>query len=99
MSRIRLFLGTPLEGQLQIAFERVDPQLLTTFMKEDYLQKTSQKTTLGNQVFIGKTLETVAALPQLELSEAHLRSLLKKLLPDYPVESLSLHLLPIPDAT
>lgn len=95
MSSIRLFLGTPLEGQLQIALQQVDPHLLSTFLKEDYLQKA----TLDKQVFLGKALDTVAALPQLELSEAHLRSLLKRLLPDYPVESLSLHLLPIPDAT
>ena len=96
MSQIRLFLGAPLKGQLQIALEGVDPHLLSTFLKEDYLQKSS----LSGQIFIGKTLETVAALPQVELSEAHLRSLFKRLLPDYPVESLSLQLFPIPvDAT
>lgn len=96
MSHIQLFLGAPLKGQLQIALEGVDPHLLSTFLKEDYLQKT----TLYGQVFMGKTLETIASLPQVELSEAHLRSLFKRLLPDYPVESLSFHLLPMSvDAT
>lgn len=88
---MRLFLGAPLAGQLKIAFDQVDRSIISSFLNEDYLQKTVS----GDQVFIGKTLEAVTALTQLELTEAHLRSLLKRLLPDYPVESLSLHLLPI----
>lgn len=90
MPPLRLFLGVPLEGQFQVAFDGADPILLSTFLNAEYLEKTA----FNGQIFIGKRLETVAALPQVVLTEAHLRSLFRRLLPDYSMESLSFTLIP-----
>lgn len=85
-------LGALLQGSFKRAFDGVNPALLATFVKEDesYLCQMP----CGDQLFIGKFVGVAAEIPQLELSAEHLRSLLKRILPEFPVESLPLYLIP-----
>ncbi len=93
---MQLFLGAPIEGAFASVFNCANPDLLLTFVKNDsdYLSTI----VYGPKTYLGKSLGVIYELAQLELSEAHLRSLVKKLFPDFPSESLTLYLIPIPDA-
>lgn len=91
MIEYQLFLGIPLEGDLLSLYGSLNPKLLELFLG-DYLRTV----TFQKREFLGKAMGMVSTLPQIELSEAHLRSLLSKLFPQYPVHNFPLYLIPIP---
>ncbi len=87
-----LFLGIRVDDALDQALADVNPHLLDHLVKNgsDYLHET----TLENQRYIGKNLGRISEIENLDLLEANIYSLLKKLLPDYPFEPTSLVLFP-----
>jgi hypothetical protein len=87
---MRLFLGTPCVGPFQKALEAVSPALFSTFIKEDenYLKQISYR----QELYLGKPVDVLIEMPQLLLSEAHVRSLLQKLIPHFAVDTLPLYI-------
>ena len=88
----RLFLGFRVDSQYAALLERVNPNLREMFIKNQsgYLHETTYE---GN-LFLGKTIEEPVDISSLELFEANIYSLLRKLVSDYPYEDAPLVLFP-----
>lgn len=86
------FLGLPIEGSLQSALRQVNPGIYRNFVnKAEYLFEVSHE----SQNYLGKPVGMIVKLSQLEMSEAHVRSLFLKIIPDFPIHSHPLYLFPI----
>ncbi len=72
-----LFFGHRLTPDLEAAF---DKRLLSLY--RPYLTETEENGTR----FLGKQLSPLTSLEELENTQAHILSLLKKLAPSYPLE-------------
>ena len=72
---------------------KINPELKKLFVQNgrDYLQELN----LEDQAYLGKYLEKPADLPELQLLETHIYSLLSKLVPGYPYANQALKLLPV----
>lgn len=92
MFSVELFLGYPVEGGFAEALGRVDPQLANLFIQggENYLQQVVHQ----DVRYLGKFAGEMCDIGRLELLEKNIFSLLKKLIPDYSYESVSLVLFP-----
>lgn len=92
---VRLFLGYPLNEICSQKLAIADFAVKSTFIRpeEPYLQELEFE---GTQ-YIGKYAGESTDLESLELLEANIYSLIKKLLVDYPCDKTSLVLLTIPD--
>lgn len=93
MYNAQLFLGFPANKDFNLALQKVNPAVLAMFIQdnESYL---SEITWEGSR-YIGKYLDHVADLQTLELLEANIYSLLKKLVPDFPCRQIPLCLFPV----
>lgn len=89
-----LFLGLPVDSSLALSIGKINPQLLSLFLHsgEDYLQEV----TFQGTRYIGKFVQNEEPLIQLELLEANIFSLLKKLIPNHPYENSHLILFALP---
>ncbi len=95
MFHFQLFLGFPVDELYSKQLDRVNPNLLKAFIQEDgdYLTDVHH----NDMRFIGKTIPETIALPQLELLEQNVYSLLRKLVPEFSYEEVPLYLFPIKD--
>lgn len=93
MFKVNLFLGFPVDDLYVKALENVNPMVVAQFINEEegYLSDIMH----SNMRFLGKNVGTVVVLPKLELLEANIYSLLKKLVPDFPYQEAPLYLFPL----
>jgi hypothetical protein len=93
MYSARLFLGFPITSEFSSFLEQVDPKVLDLFIKdeENYLKKLK----INEVSFLGKCVDNSIDLDSLELLEANIFSLIKKLVPIYPYSLNPLKLFPI----
>lgn len=93
MFHFQLFLGFPVDDLYSKQLDQVNPNLVKAFIQEneDYLTETHY----NEMRFIGKVVGEIIALPQLELLEQNVYSLLKKIVPDFPYKEVPLYLFPI----
>lgn len=94
MIELDLFLGFPVDRNFQERLQEIKPELLSLFIGPDpaYLQELSSE----EGYFLGKKIGKEIDLENLRLAEENIYSLLKRLLPDYPVKDVSLILFPVP---
>jgi len=93
MFEMQLFLGFPVDAIYASELEKVNPNLVSQYVQDsdDYLREVIQ-----NELrFLGKNIGKIITLSQLELIEANIYSVLKKLVPDYPYEETPLYVFPI----
>lgn len=88
-----LFLGFPVDPFFAAQVEKVNPHLLVQYISnsDDQLREIIYQ----EMRFFGKMLGRIASLDQLELLEANIYSVLRKLVPDYPYSEVSLYVFPI----
>lgn len=93
MFEAQLFLGFPVDELFAQALDKVNPNVIAQFIQDedDYLQEITH----NEMKFLGKPIGKMIALPQLDLLEANIYSLLKKLVQDFPYEEVPLYLFPI----
>lgn len=92
----QLFLGFPIDAAYQALLDKIPDQIRHQFIQNnpDYLQQIYY-----NQCpYIGKSLGTIIEFPKIELIEANIYSLLRRLVEHYPYEKNPLILLAIPYA-
>jgi hypothetical protein len=91
LTKSHLFLGLPIHKELKGSL--TSSSLFNLFVKEgeNYLQEYSEK----NFYYLGRILDEKIDLTQLEMLQANIYSLLKKILPDYPFEEIHLQLFPV----
>jgi hypothetical protein len=96
MYSVKLFFGFYVNEELADELIKVNPKLLALFIQneENYLKEIE----IQNKRYIGKGIESSIDLVSLELLQANIYSLLKKILPTYPFEKSPLILLPSQDA-
>lgn len=94
MFDVELFLGYPVEKAYAKKVAGANPHLLSAFVntQEGYLADIEHQ---GTRYF-GKTLGMTADIADLEMSQANIMSLLKKVVPDHIYEPSALVLVAIP---
>lgn len=97
MYKVHLFLGFPVDSNFSIKLDQINPAIRTLFIKseENYLHEVQK----NNQCYLGKLIPNKSELPALEMLEANIYSLLKRLVPDYPYENVPLALFPVPESS
>jgi len=93
MFEVRLFLGFAVDPLFSAQLKDVNPLLIAQYVSENDEQL--QEVTYLDIKFLGKSLENLTSLSKLELAEANIYSLLKKLVPKFPYEETSLYLFAI----
>lgn len=97
MFETQLFLGFPVDKLYATELDKVNPNLLSQYVNEsdDYL-----KEIIHNEIrFFGKNLGKIITLPQMELFETNIYSILSKLVPDYPYDETPLYIFPFDQVT
>lgn len=91
-----LFFGFPLNSVYQDTLNKIPSNLRSLFIQNhsDYLQQVEY----NGSVYLGKNLGPYIEYNTLDMAEANIYSLLRRLIPDYPYED-SLFLLAIPAST
>lgn len=84
-----LFLGIPLDSDLQKELDQIDPSLLALFLKEDDEEYLSLKE-IDKIKYLGKKVDKIIDMKKLVMVEKHLNSLLSKILPDRAWPSFTL---------
>lgn len=89
-----LFLGFPVEGLFALAFQSIPLEMRALFIRPegDFLHEHTRK----GVRYLGKEVDSITNLADLELLQNHIYSVLKKLLPDYPCASTPLLLFAYP---
>lgn len=89
----QLFLGIPVDALLAEKLAIIPPQILQLYICEgdNYLQKIEDH----GISYLGKHIENCVELSSLQLLEANVYSLLKKIVPDYPYHATPLVILAI----
>lgn len=87
----QLFLGFLLTEPFLAQFNLVSSDLKSVFIHPQYLQLIQ----LEGQTYLGKYLGARVEYPALELMQANIYSLLRRLIYDYPYEQFSLVLLAV----
>lgn len=89
-----LFLGMSLDGELEAALNRLNPHLRALLVQEgsEYLHEA----TYQGQQYLGKHLGKLQELEQLSLVELNVRSLIKKVAPNYPSDSQEIFVFALP---
>ncbi|CCB85666.1 MULTISPECIES: hypothetical protein [Parachlamydia] len=93
MLAAHLFLGFHVDFQFSESLSEINPEILRIFIQKegDYLTEVYHR----KKKYLGKSIEGVTDLTQLELLEEHIYSLLKKINPHYPCREFPLYLFPI----
>lgn len=82
-----MFVGHPVDGNLERALRKLDPDHVSLYLgSEGYLQEVES----SGHKFWGKKVGAELDFEALSMSEAHVESLLRKLLPDYHFKELLL---------
>jgi hypothetical protein len=90
----KLFVGIPIQDSFAEQFSKSNPQLIDIFIKRnnpEYLQEVEQ----NGIVYLGKSIQTACDIVSLDLIQANILSLLKKIVPDYSYSDVRLVLFPI----
>lgn len=89
-----LFLGLLVDEVFSAALKKLAPEYLALFLNSEdtYLEEIH----FNGKRYIGKYVDNEESLAQLELLEAHIFSLLKKLVSDYDYSHLNLVLFAVP---
>ncbi len=89
----KFFFGFLVEGLYQKFLLSVNISLLNVYIGKggNYLQEEE----FQSQRYLGCYLLSPAEIPQLELMELHIFSLLKRLIPNYPYDNSTLVLFPV----
>jgi hypothetical protein len=91
---VELFLGFSVDESFSKALSSIDPQVKNLFIRSDthdYLQEVAY----NDRRYIGKFVGEITDSKQLKLIESNIYSLLKKIIPDYPSEQVSLQVFPV----
>ncbi|MFQ5728768.1 MAG: hypothetical protein ACE5GN_00205 [Waddliaceae bacterium] len=93
MFEVQLFLGFPVDILYSQEMEKANPNVVAQFIRKegDYLREISH----NDMKFLGKEIGKIISLPQLELLEENIYSLLKKVVPEFPYEEAPLYLFPV----
>lgn len=89
---VSLFLGLPVDAAYEKALAKIDPQVRELFIsnaKESYLNQV----TVDDVCYLGKFLGDIAYVPELELLEKNIYSILNKMIPNHSCESIPLEVL------
>lgn len=91
----KLFLGHPVDAYYKQLLSEANPKLLSLFIQPEgeYLQQTVYQ----DQAYLGRFFPCPYHISDMDLLEAHVYSLLKRLVPEYPYEETSLWLFPVVD--
>lgn len=91
MFNATLFLGVPVTDSLQDALDRVNPQLVETFVNggDNYLMRTQ----IGDAFYLGKNLGGLTDTARVRLFKDNILSLLSRLVPNHSLDEESLVLL------
>lgn len=81
-----LFLGFPIDTSFSLSLKKVSPEIRSLFIQEDYLQEICYK----NVSYLGKQIGQKTDLTALDLTQNHILSLLRKLVPNYPYDTKNL---------
>lgn len=97
MFEIQLFLGFPVDALYAAELDKVNPNLVSQYVQEsdDHLREIIQ----NEMRFIGKNIGKIITLPQLDLIENNIYSVLSKLVQDYPYDETPLYIFPIEQTT
>ncbi len=87
----QLFFGFALFDTYLAGLAQISPELRSTFIHPHYLHKLDHE----GQGYLGKYLGSVVEFSTLELVQAHIYSLLRRLIADYPYEDHPLILLTV----
>jgi len=92
MLEVRLFFGFPIGAAFASALQNLNPEITALFIREEdaYLQEVYYR----ERRYIGKYIGHKTELANLELLEANIYSILKKLVPDFPYKDEPLILFP-----
>lgn len=83
----KLFLGVLLDEELEAELQKAPHYLRSSLLEEPgFLEKVE----FQGEKYLGKLLGSEIDLESLALAEAHVNSLLTKILPDYPYKELLL---------
>ena len=93
MFESRLFLGYPIRGPFQKEYQNLNQEILDIFIQPNsvYLEKIQ----FNGTTYLGKYVPVISNLQSLELLEANVYILLKKLHPSFPFQDTPLTLFPI----
>ena len=93
MFEVQLFLGFPVDTLFSQEMEKANPNVVAQFIQKegDYLREIFH----NDMTFLGKEIGKIVSLPQLELLEENIYSLLKKVVPEFPYQETPLYLFPI----
>lgn len=88
MFEAQLFLGVEIDTDLAELLDKANPRLLDLLIQNEpiYLQKTAY----NDREYLGKYVGDIVNLPQLELIELNIMSLLKKISPNYSPKEMSI---------
>lgn len=93
MLEVQLFLGFPVDKIFSQELEKINPVIAKQFIQrgENYLQEITH----DGMPFLGKYAGKMATPLQLELLEANIYSLLRKIVPDFSYQEVPLYLFSI----
>lgn len=97
MLTVSLFLGFPIDAFYAAAFEKIDPQVLKLFIgtgEQCYLNEV----TFEGIRYVGKFAGDLCSIPDLELLEKNIYSILNKIVPHHPSEGVPLVLFAAPSS-
>lgn len=85
MYLVDLFLGFEISKDFQNALSKANPHLVQTFINNEsmYLHRTS----LGGKSYLGKFVGQSSSLKQIELFTMNIKSLVKRITPQHPIEN------------
>lgn len=81
-----LFLGFPVDQQFKIALDRLSPEVKKLFINKENLEEVL----FNHHPYIGKQAGQLCSAAEIELLAANIVSTLRKIIPNYPYEGVSL---------
>jgi len=88
-----LFFGLPFESEPGIQIDALEETLKKLYINDE--EGHLIELTIDKERYLGKKVGNIIDLPHLALLESNIYTLLKKLLPDYPIEDYPLYLVTI----
>jgi len=94
MFEVELFLGFPMDAHFTESLNALDPRLVALFINNGEDSAYLEKIAYQNADYVGKYVGEMSEIQSLSLLEANIYSILKKLVPHYPYETVPLILFP-----